>query len=303
MHIDPQEIINGRLGVGFAMLAGRLIPESFGYALAYRIADLIAARRSWTLVQAVRTNQWIVSEGRLSGDKLDLAVKVTLRNTARAIYDLHHFFHNPKAIQRLITFNPPAQRLIDQSKTGESGIIITGVHMSSFDLGLRAISLLGLRALALTVTEVSGGQRWLYKKRRNAGLEILPANMNTIRHAINWLREGGAVLTGVDRPVGANKYRPCFFGQPSVLPVHHIQLALRASVPIVMAAMVRQADDSYQFVVSDPIHMRSHPDRRTEILTNAEVVLKVAEDFIRQDPQQWSISYPVWPELIKQVPQ
>lgn len=174
--------------------------------------------------------------------------------------------------------------------------------MSSFDLALRAITLLGLRALALTVTEISGGPKWLLKIRRNAGLEILPANMNTLRHAIAWLREGGAVLTGVDRPIPASKYRPCFFGHPSTLPVHHIQLALRANVPIVMAAMIRQPDDSYQFMISDPIYMQHYPDRRTEIITNAEVVLKVAEDIIRQAPQQWSISYPVWPELIKQVP-
>lgn len=303
MRIDPQEIINSRLGVGFALLAGRLTPERFGYALAYRIADMISARRNWAMIRAVRTNQWVVSQGKLSGHELDEVVKESFRNTARAIYDLYHFFHKTKAIKKLITFNQPAQRLIDQSKAEGLGRVIVGVHMSSFDLALRAITLLGMHALALTVTDVSGGQKWLFRIRHNAGLELLPANMNSLRHAIGWLREGGIVLTGVDRPVRSNKYRPNFFGQSSVLPVHHIQLALRAEVPITVAAMIRQKDNSYQFLISDPIHMRPYPDRRTEIIANAEAVLEVAEDYIRQAPEQWSIAYPVWPELTEEVPE
>jgi phosphatidylinositol dimannoside acyltransferase len=303
MHIDQQEIINSRLGVGFALMLARSTPAHLGYKLAFGISDLIAARHSWALVRAVRTNQWIVSRGKLSGSELDQAVRITLRNTARAIYDFYHYFHNSEAIRRLISFNAPAERLIQQSQTGEAGMVVVGVHLSSFDLGLRAISLLGLRALLLTLTELSGGHQWQLHMRRNFGLDILPANMSTLRQAITYLREGGAILTGVDRPVGPSKYKPRFFGQPSDLPVHHIQLALKADVPIVVAAMIRQADDNYQFLVSEPIFMQPHPDRRTEIISNAEAVLKVAEDFIRQAPQQWSISYPVWPELMDQVPE
>jgi KDO2-lipid IV(A) lauroyltransferase len=303
MHIDQQKIISSRFGVGFALLMGRLTPTRLGYAMAFRIADVISSRNSWPLVQVVRANQMVVSQGRLSGHELDQAVKGTFRNTARAIYDFYHYFHDTEAIKRMITFDPPVQRLIDRTQTGEAGLVVVGIHMSSFDLALRAISLLGLRAMMLTLTEMTGGHQWQHNMRRSIGLEIFPANMATLRQSINWLREGGAVLTGVDRPVGDNKYRPRFFGHPSALPVFHIQMALRADVPIVMVAMVRQPDDTYHFMVSDPIQMQHHPDRRMQITTNAEAVLKVAEDFIRLAPQQWSISYPVWPELVERVPQ
>jgi lauroyl/myristoyl acyltransferase len=32
------------------------------------------------------------------------------------------------------------------------------------------------------------------------------------------------------------------------------------------------------------------------------MILRVAEDFIRYDPSQWAMTFPVWPEALDQVP-
>jgi KDO2-lipid IV(A) lauroyltransferase len=77
---------------------------------------------------------------------------------------------------------------------------------------------------------------------------------------------------------------------------------LKARVPVFVVATMMQADGTYHFQVSEPITMISHPNRGMEIIMNAEAVLRVAEDFIRQAPQQWSMPFPVWPEVMDQVP-
>jgi hypothetical protein len=51
------------------------------------------------------------------------------------------------------------------------------------------------------------------------------------------------------------------------------------------------------------MEMETHPDRETEALRNAERVLRVAEGFIRQAPAQWSVSLPVWPDMLARVPE
>jgi lauroyl/myristoyl acyltransferase len=43
--------------------------------------------------------------------------------------------------------------------------------------------------------------------------------------------------------------------------------------------------------------MQSGPDLKTAIEANAERVLVEAEKFIRLAPNQWSMFYPVWPEV------
>jgi lauroyl/myristoyl acyltransferase len=48
--------------------------------------------------------------------------------------------------------------------------------------------------------------------------------------------------------------------------------------------------------------MKPHHDRKTEILQNAETILNIAEDFIRQSPDQWAVIQPLWPEEIQNTP-
>lgn len=109
-------------------------------------------------------------------------------------------------------------------------------------------------------------------------------------------------MTGLDRPVPVVKHRPRFFGRPASLPVHHVYLALKTHAPIYVVATTMGADGTYRLLVSDPISMCPYPDRKMEMIMNAETVLRVAEGFIRQAPRQWAMTFPVWPEALEQVP-
>jgi phosphatidylinositol dimannoside acyltransferase len=104
-------------------------------------------------------------------------------------------------------------------------------------------------------------------------------------------------VTGIDRPIQDGKYRPFFFGRPANLPVHHIHLAVAANTDIIVVAAIKQAGGNYNIQVSQPIRMRTCADHDKEILMNAEIVLNVAEEMIRQAPEQWSMFYPVWPGI------
>jgi KDO2-lipid IV(A) lauroyltransferase len=104
------------------------------------------------------------------------------------------------------------------------------------------------------------------------------------------------VLTGIDRPIEKPEVTPLFFGRPAALPIHHIFLAAKARVPIVITAAYLQQDGKYHVSASDLIDMDPCPNPEETILRNAEKVLAVAETFIRRAPQQWSVPLPVWPQ-------
>ncbi len=109
-------------------------------------------------------------------------------------------------------------------------------------------------------------------------------------------------MSGLDRPVSESKYCPRFFGRPAALPVLHVPLALKANVPVVVVGAIRQPNGVYQVQTSEPIFMRRHPDRYTEIMQNAETILDVASGYIRKAPQQWAMFYPVWPDALIETP-
>lgn len=297
-----QTVLNSRLGIGVALSLGRVLPPRVGYRLAYFIANRISSLRNLTLVKAVRANQWIVNNKKLNAQQLDEAVQKTFCSTAHSIYDLYHYINNPQASKRLIKYGPNIKKLLDQCQEGKDGVIIVGVHMSNFDFVGQATAKRGLRALTLAVSDPGGGYKWQYRMRNKSGLGVVPASKSAIREAIERLRNGGTVVTGIDRPLPNSKYHPHFFGQPAAMPVMHIYLALKAKVPIVVAAAIMQPDSTYYIESSEHIQMVHHSVRHTEMIINAEAVLNIAANFIRQAPHQWAMFFPVWPEVIAEMP-
>jgi KDO2-lipid IV(A) lauroyltransferase len=254
------------------------------------------------MVRAVRTNQWVISGESLDKETLNRAVYETYRNSARSIFDLYHYILNPNAIDRRIVLNTTIKQLCQRAEFESRGLMVVGLHISNFDLVLRALTRRGLRPLILSIPDPQGSQRVEYEMRKKTGMNLVPASLSTLRQAIRYLQQGGAVLTGIDRPIPDPKFRPRFFGRPADLPVHHVKMAAKADVPVMVMAIIRQPDGKYSMFTSDPIEMESHPDVETELLRNAEKVLSIAEDFIRQAPHQWSVPLPVWPELLDQTP-
>jgi lauroyl/myristoyl acyltransferase len=61
-------------------------------------------------------------------------------------------------------------------------------------------------------------------------------------------------------------------------------------------------DGKNDVFTSDLIEMESHPDPNIEMLRNAEKLLRIGEEFIRQAPRQWGMALPVWPEALDQMP-
>ena len=141
-----------------------------------------------------------------------------------------------------------------------------------------------------------------FELRRRIGMNLVPTSVSALRQAVRHLERGGLVLTGIDRPVSRPRLHPRFFGQPAPLPTHHIHIALKAGVPVVVMAAFRQEDGTYKVLNSELMEMEQNQDLDPAILQNAEKVLEQAEHFIRLAPQQWNVPLPVWPELMSKVP-
>jgi len=302
MSLEIQQIINSSFGVSLVSALGREIPPWLGHRLSDFVAERISAQRNSKMVQAVRANQWVISGEKLEKAALDEAIRQTLRNAARSIFDLYHYIHDASAIDRLIVIDQSIQQLFERREFAKRGLVMAGLHISSFDFVLQALHLRGIQPLVLTIPDPRGGRRVEFEMRKKTGMNLMPASVNTLRQAIKHLQRGGVVLTGIDHPIPDAKYRPRFFGRPASLPTHHIYLATRAQVPVMIMVTNLQPDGRYTVVRSHPIEMESHPDRQLEMLRNAEKVLSIAEAFIRKVPHQWTMSLPVWPEALEQVP-
>jgi len=297
------QLISSRIGLNLAVFLARAIPPWLGYSIA-RLAGLwISSRRDLALVKAVRANQWVVSGETLSRESLEKATQAVFQNSARSIYDVYHYIQNPIAAGKIFTFDPSFQAELGRPEFTQRGLVAAGLHISSFDLALQWIcGMKWIKPLVLTIPNPQNGQQLEFEIRQKTGMNLVPATVSGMRQAVNHLMQGGLVATGIDRPVKDSQIRPLFFDRPASLPIHHIYLALKGDAPVVLVACHLEEDGKYHLNVSMPIEMERFPNRAQELRFNAEKVLAAAEQFIRQSPQQWSVSLPVWPEVLDLVP-
>jgi lauroyl/myristoyl acyltransferase len=302
MVINLQRINDSPLTIRLISAFCRMLPIRVGRSIANSIARLIASRRDSRLVRAVRSNQWVV-RGELPGkEALDQAVLETLRVSAHSIFDLYHFINNPEATRHMIVMEEATQQLLKRPEFDNQGLMLVGLHMSCFDLILQELYRQGLHPMALTIPDPQGGRRLEFERRKKTGMNFVPGSVVAIRQALRHLQLGGMVMTGIDRPIPDPKAFPRFFDRPAMLPMHHIFLAIKAQVPIRVIVANKLEDGKYHVLTSELIEMESTPKWELEAVHNAEKVLRVAERYIRQAPQQWSVPLPVWPETMNRVP-
>ena len=297
-----EQLIESRAGLNLAASLARATPPWLGYRVARLAAHFLSSRRASALVKAVRANQWMVSGGKLTGDALDRAVRAAFEHSARSVYDLYHYVQNIEPAGDLFVIDDSVRVIIDRPEFDRRGLVVAGLHLSSFDLALQWLCIQWVRPLVLTIPNPQGGRRLEFEIRKRTGMNLVPASVSGLRQAIRHLEHGGIVATGIDRPQPDYDPRPCFFGRPACLPAHHIYLALRAQVPVMIVFARLETDGKYHILASPPIEMDSHPGRAEQLLCNAEKVLSMAEHYIRQAPEQWAISQPVWPEAVDQAP-
>ena len=295
-----QDVINGPAGVSLALSLAQVMPPRQGHWLANRLGRRFAQLRKNPQVKAVEANQSIVGQKRFSEKELQRVTQATFQATARCLYDFYHNFDHPKSILELVEVDPSLLQRIEENRTSKRGMMMASLHFSNFDLALRAGVMAGLRPQVLSLSQPFVGHRLQNRIRELEGLEITPISFTSLQKALKRLKDGGIVVTGVDRPTQDSRFRPVFFGRQSYLPVGYVQMAIKADVPVVVVSGKTLPDGHYQILASDPIPMRKFTDPNEEVLWNTEEILRVIEQIIRWDPKQWSMFYPVWPDKASQ---
>jgi lauroyl/myristoyl acyltransferase len=290
-----QALVNSYFGVGFGLAVGQTVPVSMGYSLVNFLAGRLSRWDSLPLIQTIQHNQQMIHGDGLGHRARRLAVEEVLRYTGRSFVDLYQNFSRPEKLQKKIKIDADIERLIHLSRDRRFGAVVVVPHMGSFDLMLLAGARLGFKSKVLTFGQPNRGYQLQNEIRAMSGLDIMPVSRRAHISALQALRQGGFVLTAVDRPLPGRVPRLSFFGRPSALPDGHIRMAMKADVPLLAAAVHMNRDGLYELRLSEPLVMKRTSDYARDVTQNAETVLRILEGYIRAHPTQWQMFYPVWP--------
>lgn len=279
------------------LFLGETLSPKMGNWIISLVTNQISRRKENEQVKAVRVNQWVVRGKTSNRKELDEIVKKVYQSSGRALYDYYHCMRNETRIRELIQFDDNLNYFIRRIRDEKKRTLGLVLHMGAFDLSGFAIAISGAKPFILSYPNPNPAYKWQNELRRQSGLIVEPLSMESFHLAAKYLRQGGAVITGVDRPWAATTYHPKFFGMPCDIPVTTIQMAIRTETPIMLLACIRQPDERYILHASELIETRRYNDREEELIENTGKVLSAAEPFIASAPDQWAMFYPVWPDI------
>ncbi len=283
--------------IRLALFLGKYLPDKTGYWLADRVASYLASDKDRGMVRALRGNLSVVWGAGVDPARLDSLVAFSLRSHMRRLFEFYQNLEKPAEMERLIHFSPAVQDLVTTWTTKPYGVMILGVHLSAFDMGMMVLARHGLKILALSVPNPTGQYSKQNEIREEHGLEIAPISASALQLARQRLQNNGMVLTGLDRPAPESSYSPNFFGHASRLPVFHTRLALKTGVPVIVVAVRDEPDGTHLIDCSEKLWMEPRSDPREEIIYNTERILSVAEKFVSAQPENWAMFFPVWPDM------
>lgn len=296
-----QNILTSKLSVHFSILIGKYLPKKWGYGFASALGSFIGSVPTWDINRNIRANQYVVQGETLNKKELIQSSKNVLTHAGHCYYDFHHYIYKPDELEDLVPWTDQMQEFIDITSQGQ-GYLVVAPHISNFDLVASRLVRGGYTGIALSYPNPGSGYQLQNEIRKSYGLKLSrwgdPETQNGI---IEYLKSGGVIGTGIDRPLPTRKKRHYvnFFGRPSPLPLGHITTALAANVPILVVAAYLLPDGRYSFKYSGPIHLQKFANKMDNIILNAEIILKEIEEFIKLAPEQWLMYYPVWPDILE----
>ncbi len=277
----------------FAEFLSRLFPRRMSYGLARRLGDLYLLfdkRGRESVISNLKQIQ--ASSGvALSPRALHSLARENFLNFAKYLVDFFRFLRlEPENMDRIVHFGNVPAVLDDLLKHGK-GIIIVSAHLGNWELGAAALAALGYKfnAVALWVPDKKLNDLYQYY-RTSRKINPLPFG-RAARECISVLRRNEIVAVVGDRDFSRSVQTVEFFGRPARLPDGPAKLALATGAPLLPIFMIRLPDDTFAYIVDEPIWADKERQNVDEIMRQVAMAL---ERVIRQHSEQWFLFHNLW---------
>jgi phosphatidylinositol dimannoside acyltransferase len=293
-----QESVFRRTGpTRFVYWLGRGLPPALGMVVVWFVTGLLILVKP-PVYDAVLDNLRHVFPAGTPWPEVRRTLRRLLFYRTKGYYD---FFHNMGRAVPVTQLNPPVrlgpnvQRYIDEAMHSGRGLLIIGTHTSNYDLcGCALAEYLPVPPLVLSISDPAPGLQFINDVRNRARGEITPVTPTALRDAMLRLRQGGIVMTGVDRPLEVGNDPVTLFGATAMLPTGYIRIPLITDC-LVMTVACTYDGSTYYVLANPPFEMERTGDRRRDEAVNLQRILTEVEEFVRQAPDEWMVFVPVWP--------
>lgn len=181
------------------------------------------------------------------------------------------------------------------------GVIFVSIHFGNFELGGARVA--GDMKLNVIADDLSNQRLMdlLVGNREHKNITIHSPE-GAARKALGALRRNELVGLMMDLGPRADAFDNVevgFFDTPTRFPSVAANLARVSGAPIVVAAVVRERDNTFRGIALPPIVVERTREAAADIERATQSIVRDLEQFVRGWPDQWYIFRPMWPAPAK----
>jgi KDO2-lipid IV(A) lauroyltransferase len=277
-----------------AALAQRL-PTWLLYPVAVSAGEL--AYLSWGAKRRIAKQNFARVLGRTEDDREVAAVaRRSFRNFAKYVVEIMRFPKlRPEDLEKLVTIDG-WEHLRSSIEAGR-GLIFASIHFGNFEVGgARIADEIPLNVVA----DDLANQRLMdllvgNRAHKNINIHSPTGAARKVLQALRRNEMVGLMMDLGPRALAFDTVRCDLFGAPTDLPRVAADLARVSGAPIVVAAVMRERDNTFRGIALPPIFVDKTREATEEMQRVTEQVARGLEQLIRGRPDQWYIFRPMWP--------
>jgi Kdo2-lipid IVA lauroyltransferase/acyltransferase len=221
----------------------------------------------------------------------------SFRNFAKYLVEIMRFPRLGVAdFERLVAVDPRSLSHVRAARDHGRGCIFVSMHFGNFELGgARIADEMPLNVIADEL-ENQRLMDLLVTNRANKNVNILPPE-GAVRQVLRALRRNEMVGLMMDLGPRAHELDHVdllFFGVRAAFPTIAANLARVSGAPILVAAVMRERDNTFRGVALPPIFVERTKQAAHDIEYATQTIVRGLETLVRGKPDQWYIFRPMW---------
>lgn len=269
------------------------LPLAFSYWLAKVVADVL-----WLLRHGranVEHNQRRALGPDATAKQVALSSRKVFRTLTRNYVDEFHTPFLTPAILERVDFH--GLEHLDAALAQGRGVILSSAHYGAPYLVGQAMAIKGYPFTVIAERlQPEALFQWLVTVRERLGLRVVPIDAPLLGVIRELKKENRIVGIVADRNVAGTGICLTFFGEVARFPTGAVRLAIRTGAPLVVVHCRHLPGNRYE-ATFEPLELPAKPsDVEAAVRQGMRDLLAHYEAFIREVPEQWVLTTPLWSE-------
>lgn len=177
-------------------------------------------------------------------------------------------------------------KLVEKERAKGRGVIIASGHLGNFEMAGRLMAYKAPLGVVIKRQHNPFFDRYANQQRIKDNCTLIHSG-NALRPILKLLRHNGIVVIMTDQNARGQGYQLDFLGQPASTHITAARIAIKYSIPVVIAGVIRNEKGYPKLIFSSPIDPEEYEDNEAGYVTLMQKITDNFSEMVNAYPEHW----------------